>query len=53
MYSPDDELKKLAKLAIDLGVDDICLKGDCETVLKAMEASDKRQEMAGSLRESP
>ncbi|HTY23126.1 MAG TPA: PEP-utilizing enzyme [Desulfomonilaceae bacterium] len=41
MYRPDDELKKLAKLAIELGVDDVCLKGDCETVLKGMQASDK------------
>jgi phenol phosphorylase subunit alpha len=40
MYRPDDELKKLARLAVDLGLEDICLKGDADTVLKAMEASD-------------
>jgi pyruvate,water dikinase len=40
MYRPDDELKKLARLAVDLGLEDICMKGDADTVLKAMEASD-------------
>jgi pyruvate,water dikinase len=40
MYRPDEELKKLAKLAIELGVDDICLKGEADSVLKQMEASD-------------
>jgi pyruvate,water dikinase len=40
MYRPDEELKKLAKLAIELGVADICLDGNSETVLKKMAESD-------------
>ncbi len=39
MYRPDEELKKLAKLAVELGVDDICVKCDAETIFKEMEAS--------------
>ncbi len=40
IYRPDEELKKLAKLSIDLGVDEIAMNGDAATVLKAMEASE-------------
>jgi len=39
MYRPDEELKKLAKLAVELGLDDICLKCDAKSVFKEMEAS--------------
>ncbi len=42
IYQPDAELKKLAKLAIDLGVDETVMTGgSADSVLKAMEASDK------------
>ena len=41
MYTPDDELKKLAKLAVELGIDNIFLKGDADSVFKELEASDK------------
>lgn len=40
IYRPDEELKKLAKLSIELGVDEIAMNGDAATVLKCMEASD-------------
>ena len=40
IYQPDEELKKLAKLAIDLGVDEIAMKGDAASVFKGMEASE-------------
>lgn len=40
IYRPDEELKKLAKLAIDLGVDGIAMEGNAASVFKAMEASE-------------
>jgi pyruvate,water dikinase len=40
IYRPDEELKKLAKLSIELGVDEIAMKGDAATVLAGMEASE-------------
>ena len=40
IYRPDEELKKLAKLSIDLGVDDIAMKGTADIVLKEMAASE-------------
>lgn len=40
IYRPDEELKKLAKLAIDLGVDDIALIGKEVEVLEGMQASE-------------
>ena len=49
MYKPDDELKKLAKLAVELGVDDICLKGTDEAVLKEMETSENGKKWLESL----
>ena len=39
MYTPDDELKKLAKLAVELGLDEIFLKGDKNSVFKDLEAT--------------
>ncbi|MFH0823524.1 MAG: PEP-utilizing enzyme, mobile region, partial [Pseudomonadota bacterium] len=39
IYRPDEELKKLAKLSIELGVDDVAMSGDAETVLAGMEKS--------------
>ncbi|MBI5570329.1 MAG: PEP-utilizing enzyme, mobile region [Desulfomonile tiedjei] len=39
IYRPDEELKKLAKLAIELGVEDIAMNGTAEHVLKSMEGS--------------
>jgi phenol phosphorylase subunit alpha len=42
IYQPDAELKKLAKLAIDLGVDETVMTGgSADNVLKAMEGADK------------
>lgn len=40
IYRPDEELKKLARLSIDLGVDDIAMNGDSAKVLKGMAESD-------------
>ncbi|MGC8660641.1 MAG: PEP-utilizing enzyme, partial [Desulfomonilaceae bacterium] len=40
IYRPDEELKKLAKLAIELGVDDIALKGTEAEVLEGMKDSE-------------
>jgi pyruvate, water dikinase len=40
IYRPDQELKKLAKLAIDLGVDDIAMAGEVDSLLAAMEKSE-------------
>ncbi len=40
IYRPDEELKKLAKLAVDLGVDDIALKGNEAEVFEGMKASE-------------
>jgi pyruvate, water dikinase len=40
IYRPDEELKKLAKLSIELGVDETAMHGDAATVLKAMEGSE-------------
>ncbi len=39
MYKPDEELKKLAKLAIDLGVDNVDWEGNPADLLKTMEGS--------------
>ncbi|MEW6349774.1 MAG: PEP-utilizing enzyme [Thermodesulfobacteriota bacterium] len=36
IYRPDEELKKLAKLAIELGVDNVAMNGNAEHVLKDM-----------------
>jgi len=52
MYRPDDELKKLAKLAVELGVDHICLSGDADTVLKKMDASDAGKKWLQALEEA-
>ncbi len=42
IYQPDEELKKLAKLAIELGVDETVMTGgSADSVFKAMEGSDK------------
>ncbi|MDQ1239926.1 MAG: pyruvate, water dikinase [Thermodesulfobacteriota bacterium] len=40
IYRPDEELKKLARLALDLGVDEIAMKGKADIVFKEMEASE-------------
>lgn len=40
IYRPDEELKKLAKLSIDLGVDDIAMKGSASVILEEMAASE-------------
>ncbi len=40
IYRPDEELKKLAKLAIDLGVDNAAMNGNAEHVLKDMASSE-------------
>jgi pyruvate,water dikinase len=40
IYRPDEELKKLAKLSIDLKVDDIAMKGSASVILKEMAASE-------------
>ncbi len=40
IYRPDEELKKLAKLAIDLKVDEIAMKGSAAFILKEMAASE-------------
>jgi pyruvate, water dikinase len=40
IYRPDQELKKLAQLAIKLGVDDIAMAGEASTILNAMEKSE-------------
>ncbi|MCL5124840.1 MAG: PEP-utilizing enzyme [Deltaproteobacteria bacterium] len=40
IYRPDEELKKLAKLAIELGVEDIALKGNETEVFEGMKASE-------------
>ncbi|MBI5252731.1 MAG: PEP-utilizing enzyme, mobile region [Desulfomonile tiedjei] len=41
IYQPDEELKKLARLAIELGVDEIVMKGDpSDLLLKSMEGSE-------------
>ncbi|MDA8407120.1 MAG: PEP-utilizing enzyme [Deltaproteobacteria bacterium] len=40
IYRPDEELKKLAKLAIDLKVDEIAMKGSAAVILKEMAASE-------------
>jgi pyruvate, water dikinase len=39
IYRPDEELKKLAKLSIELGVDEIAMNGDAATVFAGMAAS--------------
>jgi pyruvate,water dikinase len=39
MYRPDEELKKLAKAAIELDVDEVLTSGGSAQVLKAMEGS--------------
>ncbi len=40
IYRPDEELKKLAKLAVQLGVDDIAMKGSAKEVLDGMQGSE-------------
>lgn len=40
MYRPDEELKKLAKLAVELGVDDVAMNGNAAKVMAGMQASD-------------
>jgi len=40
IYQPDEELKKLAKLAVELGVDDIAMKGEAGEILGNMAGSD-------------
>lgn len=40
IYRPDEELKKLAKLSIDLGVDELAMSGTAAEVLGKMGASD-------------
>lgn len=50
IYRPDEELKKLAKLSIDLGVDEIAMHGDAATVLAAMEASENGKKWAQAFR---
>jgi len=39
IYRPDEELKKLAKMAVELGVDDVAMSGNAASVLKAMEGT--------------
>ena len=54
IYQPDEELKKLAKLSIDLGVDEISHDGDCRgQCFKGMGASEKGKKWLGSLQRSP
>ena len=52
MYRPDEELKKLAKLAVELGVDDIVLKGDHNRAIKEMEASANGKKWLAALEEA-
>lgn len=41
IYQPDEELKKLAKLALDLGVDETVMTGgSAEAIFRAMQSSD-------------
>ncbi len=40
MFRPDEELKKLAKLAVELGVDDILLKAKDGSVLEELKTSE-------------
>ena len=40
IYRPDEELKKLAQLSIDLSVDDIAMAGEPDSILGAMEKSE-------------
>jgi pyruvate,water dikinase len=39
IYRPDEELKKLAKMAVELGVDEVAMSGNATSVLKAMEGT--------------
>ncbi|MEW6532657.1 MAG: PEP-utilizing enzyme [Thermodesulfobacteriota bacterium] len=39
IYRPDEELKKLAKMAVELGVDEVAMSGNAASVLKAMEGT--------------
>ena len=52
MYRPDEEVKKLAKLAIDLGVADVALNGDAATVMKNMEGSDAGKKWLDALKKA-
>jgi len=50
IYRPDEELKKLAKLSIELGVDDIAMKGNAAIVFKEMAASDNGKKWLEALK---
>ena len=52
LFKPDDELKKLAQAAIDLGVDSGFDGSDSVTVLAALEGSDAGREWIGKLEEA-
>ena len=52
MYRPDEELKKLAKLAVELGVDDIVSNGDHKQAIKEMEASASGKKWLAALEEA-
>jgi pyruvate,water dikinase len=52
IYRPDEELKKLAKLSIDLGVDDIAMKGSAEEVINAMKASENGKKWLAAFEEA-
>jgi pyruvate,water dikinase len=52
IYQPDEELKKLAKLSIDLGVDDIAMRGDSKSILAGMEESENGKKWLAALEEA-
>jgi len=52
MYRPDEELKKLAKLCVELGLEDCATCGDANAVLKAMEGSENGKKWLAALSEA-
>jgi len=52
IYRPDEELKKLAKLSIELGVDGIAMNGSAAEVFKGMEGSENGRKWLAAFNES-
>jgi pyruvate, water dikinase len=49
IYRPDEELKKLAKLSLELGVDEVAMEGTAAEVIKKMQASENGRKWLDAL----
>ncbi len=52
IYRPDEELKKLAKLSIDLGVDQLAMEGTAAEVVQKMQATENGKKWVDALDEA-